>query len=64
MVIVTVITVSVTIAGFGISADKMEKIDCYKWQEYKRDFSRFEVSDRMELQCYSHGIDVWKYEEL
>lgn len=47
------------IAGLLTSVTKGEKVDCYKWQRYSKEFSReFYLLEWQKQQCDRHGIDI------
>jgi len=39
--------------------DKTERVECYKWQRYAKEFPNFYLTDWQKAQCDAHGIRVF-----
>lgn len=41
--------------------DRMELADCYKWQDYERDYALYETHPDTAKRCLELGVNVFEY---
>jgi hypothetical protein len=44
--------------AFNTGLKRQEKVDCYKWQNYEKNYSLFEASPETVERCSALGVEI------